>query len=760
MAKEIFIKYNPYRLQTEVTIDGDPVKQNSKFNVGEKRLQEWIDKLPEYVREEFNTRDVEIVFYGTKLDYEDLKEIADEANIKTKYLPAKEGVENKEAAIQAVFEKIQNGPIDELKSPDVIRAFKQAQSNDFEVNVVATMSSGKSTLINSLLSKKLMPAFNQACTATITRIKDTDTEGYKARVFDNDGNLVKKVSKLDYETMSELNSDDVVSEIHVEGDIPFVNTRDTNLVLVDTPGPNNSQNAQHPATTFKALKDSPKTVVLYVINGTQIGINDDDLLLSSVAESMEAGGKRSHDRFIFVVNKMDQFKPKEESVEKMLLDVRDYLEDKGIKNPNIYPASALAALNIRTILSQDDLEKDEDDIDDDVYEARGMVRKFRRNPELHFEKYAPLQRSKKIKIDNDLENAIESKNRNKQALIHSGIPSIEEAISLYVEKYAKTAKIKNIVDTFEKRLESAKTMANLQEEIAKNKDKQEEISNQIENIRKKINDGQQAKKYIDSIESLNADKEIKEGKNKILIEAQKLIRKSQNKLRASNKKEISLSEGKRKGEELSKEISQIQGKFQTDLEELIKTIISDNAQKLFNGYTARLASLTKEASIDKIKIDPVKLMLGEVSIDTNELMDRVKYTEEVVVDTVYVENANKKWYKPWTWFQESGHYEDITEDREMINIENLAELFVESAQKSMVMNGEAAVKYAKEQVETVKKNFINKVNKLDKILNEKMDEIDGKKLEGKALEDKVRVIEEKRTWLNEVDSELQAILEI
>lgn len=152
-----FIKYNPYRLQTEVTIDGSPVKQNSKFNVGEKRLQEWINKLPEYVREEFNTRDVEIVFYGTKLDYGDLKEIADEANIKTKYLPAKEGMENKEAAIQAVFEKIQKGPFDALKSSKVTRDFEKAKNNEFEVNVVATMSSGKSTLINSLMRQKLMP---------------------------------------------------------------------------------------------------------------------------------------------------------------------------------------------------------------------------------------------------------------------------------------------------------------------------------------------------------------------------------------------------------------------------------------------------------------------------------------------------------------------------------------------------------------------------------------------------------------------------
>lgn len=109
------------------------------------------------MREEFNTRDVEIVFYGTKLDYEDLKEIADEANIKTKYLPAKEGMENKEAAIQAVFEKIQKGPFDALKSSKVTRDFEKAKNNEFEVNVVATMSLGKSTLINSLMRQKLMP---------------------------------------------------------------------------------------------------------------------------------------------------------------------------------------------------------------------------------------------------------------------------------------------------------------------------------------------------------------------------------------------------------------------------------------------------------------------------------------------------------------------------------------------------------------------------------------------------------------------------
>ena len=46
---------------------------------------------------------------------------------------------------------------------------------------------------------------------------------------------------------------------------------------------------------------------------------------------------------------------------------------------------------------------------------------------------------------------------------------------MYVKKYAKTAKIKNIVDTFIKKLESAHSFEKTKEEIATNQDKQKEI---------------------------------------------------------------------------------------------------------------------------------------------------------------------------------------------------------------------------------------------------------------------------------------------
>ena len=48
------------------------------------------------------------------------------------------------------------------------------QKDLFEVIVVATMSAGKSTVINALIGQELLHSANEATTATITRIHDKD----------------------------------------------------------------------------------------------------------------------------------------------------------------------------------------------------------------------------------------------------------------------------------------------------------------------------------------------------------------------------------------------------------------------------------------------------------------------------------------------------------------------------------------------------------------------------------------------------------
>ena len=121
--KKVFIKYNPYKLETEITVDGKKLAQNSKLR--EKiedgsRLQEWVEELPQILIDEYNDTDFDITFHGTLLDYEDLREVFELAYENGKLIavidriPAKE-TSDKEILIDNVFKEIQEGPFEELK---------------------------------------------------------------------------------------------------------------------------------------------------------------------------------------------------------------------------------------------------------------------------------------------------------------------------------------------------------------------------------------------------------------------------------------------------------------------------------------------------------------------------------------------------------------------------------------------------------------------------------------------------------------------
>ena len=758
--RKIAIKYNPYRLETDITIDGAAPKANSRLNFGARRLQEWIETLPQLLVEECNTKEYEMTFHGTLLDYEDVEAMAQDAakqgiNIALTHIPAKE-VADKEEAISQIFSDIQAGPFAELKQPDVVKAFNLAKSSDFPVNVVATMSAGKSTLINALLRQKLMPAKQEACTATITEIRDNDSGHFMARVYDKDGKLIKVHPELTFDIMDQLNSDTNVSTIRAEGDIPFLTAEDVALVLVDTPGPNNSRDPEHKKATYKMLSESSKTVVLYIMNATQLAVNDDENLLSHVAESMRVGGKQSRDRFIFVVNKLDDFKKGEDSVDAALNKVRAYLHDYGIDDPNIYPASALTALNIRTLLDKDEDEVADDDLD--AYEeAELKVKRFNRNSEMHFEQYAPLTPSMRGQIDTMLAEAKTNKDANAEALIHCGIIPIELAIQTYVRKYAKTAKIKNIVDTFSKKLESAHSFESTKQEIAQNQDKQKEILATIDHINKKLASGASAKKFKEQIDKINYDDEIKKAEEKVVNKAQTDI---QNQIHGSAFDKMSKRDAEMMCTSFARFADNLQAEVQVQLEELINKHIYKNANDLLEQCSNKLSELAEDIQVGGVAIAPFAIMNGDMTTDAQALINDLTTTEKVKVGEEWVENTNKRWWKPWTWFQEKGHFRDVYEDREYVNGTRLAEQFFTPIQELLYANGMAAVEYAKEQTRVIKREFAKKFDELDRVLQDKLKELGEYASDQKNVEKRIQETKARLAWLEDIKNRTSAILDI
>ena len=682
-------------------------------------------------------------------------------NIELEHIPAKE-VADKENSISEIFDEIQRGPFAELKQPDVVKAFNMAKSSDFEVNVVATMSAGKSTLINSLLRQKLMPAKQEACTATITEIKDTDGDCFVAKVYNANGELIQTYPELTFEIMEKLNGDPNVSKIRAEGNIPFVESEDVSLVLIDTPGPNNSRDPEHKAATYRMLSESSKAVVLYILNATQLAVNDDYNLLSHVADSMRVGGKQSRDRFIFVVNKLDEFKQGEDSVDAALNKVRDYLKDNGIENPNVYPASALTALEIRTLLTEGN-----NKFDYAVGMANFKVQMFNEVEEMHFETKAPLTPSVRGQLEMRLSEARNNGDAKGEALIHCGIVPIEMAIQMYVQKYAKTAKIRNIVDTFTKRLESAKSFETTKKEIAENQDKHKEILANIEKIERKLASGEEAKSFKARIDKINYDSEIKKLANEIVKSAQKKVTEQL----ASAENRMDKKEAKQVCERFARFTENLRAEIQVKLEELITNHVTKNANDLLEEYRKKIAELAQDVNIGGIAIDPFEIMKGSIEglSDINVIMSEAEKTEknwEVVGNhKEYKEVFGlRRWLNKKIGTSFNVDY-DLVDDYDWVEhsyIDGtvLAQRFFAPVQEGLYEYSNAAVAYAKSQTENVKNGFKKKFEELNKVLAQKLDELKAFTKDSEDVAAKIKKAQDNLKWLEDIQVKTKAILDI
>ncbi len=466
--QKAFITHNPYKVITTIEVNGEFPQSDSKLiQYLHKSFNLWVNQIPSLLGDEYNDDEFEITFKGIERDYQDLLAAAKNAeksgmSFTIKKIYAEE-FEDKEESIRKLYAKIKK-----LQLPNLEKAFNMVLDRELEIVVTATLSAGKSTLINALLGQKLMPYKQGACTATITRIKDDDDKTFKATAFDSQGNELGHYSVLDYKTMSALNSNPEVSEIHVSGDIPFVTSDEASLVLVDTPGPCNARNHNHVMVTNKALDQSSKSLVLYVMNGTTLINSDQDYHLKRIVKSMSAGGNLSSERFMFVISKLDGYDEEYDNIASDAINnVTGYLEEMGIKDPNIFPAAALPALLVRRYENCHD-----DDEKRRIYrELYPKAYKLIYEKQLHLEQYPKLDVNSQAKIDKELQEAIESGDIFGQALIHSGIRGIEEAIRTYaakcfhVENCSKSQRIVNTVNTLKSKVDSADEINTIEQEL-------------------------------------------------------------------------------------------------------------------------------------------------------------------------------------------------------------------------------------------------------------------------------------------------------
>lgn len=223
-------------------------------------------------------------------------------------------------------------------------------SRIFPVMVLATMSSGKSTLINALFGTEILPSKNAACTAKVYSILDDDmVQVPRLYLTFRDGNT-EVVEKDLPEALEKANENDEVEDIFISGQIKGVLNTDKALLLIDTPGPNNSQDESHAKLMQTTLDKLQGGLVLYIINATQMGIKDDHKNLMVLKKHINA---HPGIKVLFLMNKVDEIDFEKESIQDVINDTKKYIEEVGISSPDILPVSALAANLFKMVLGNE-----------------------------------------------------------------------------------------------------------------------------------------------------------------------------------------------------------------------------------------------------------------------------------------------------------------------------------------------------------------------------------------------------------------------
>jgi hypothetical protein len=761
------IEYNPY-IQ-KITFRKNDTILNSKNRIGAKsknRLQELLgDQLANWeglfneIENECNDDEINLKFIGRKIDYEDLQETLEYYAGDVKFHLSCEEMKNDDDLLKEldeIFEEIKRKNLKEFKKKnrdgnDIFEIYENVKNSLFEVSVIATMSSGKSTLINALLQQELLPSENKACTAQITRIIDHDgMKKFEGVCYGGDNKtIIYPKSEITLDKMRKYNEDENVKYIDLKGNIPGIPSDKIRLCLRDTPGPNNSQDEEHRKLTNSVIKRK-NSIVLYVMNVTQMRIDDDKNLLKSIAQEMNLGGKEARDRFIFVLNKCDALdEEKGETVGQKINEAKDYLKEFEIVDPMIIPTNAQLALIIQKVRNGDKLTRKENSKYRDI-------EYYIEEKELHYEEYATITPSVKAELTKKLDSYNKENDDELQAMIHTGVSVVEETIREYIEKYAYPMKIHDAVEDVISIIDNLDMDASIKEILRTDGNKRKKFVQDIEKTEKLIGDTTNiGKDFAEKIHNFTFDGIIRPDINHRVEPI------TGGTLMPFNKNyEIDKALADNVIEDFIGKLEDVQEDIESNLTRQIDQKIYQKGNDLLEQYRGKVQDILSNINITGYDFERV-YSLKQFEIKNLDDIKRRNTKKRYRDETRYKDNPEREGFFGFFkfWKPKRISYTVSVEDGENVNIKKVILDIVTEFAYATKKNIEDMFQQAEMQVEEYKNIFIDNLDGLGKELNNTIENLKEKKDQKANNDQEIKKNKELLNWIKTIENRMNRVLE-
>ncbi len=244
----------------------------------------------------------------------------------------------------------------EERSSSLREGKRKLQSHKFAVGILGEFKRGKSTVINALLGKEIMPADILPCSATMNRVSYALQPSVELKMMDGTKNNIAVEELAQYVT--KLDEDSSANAALIEEAIVFYPCRfcQNGVDIIDTPGLNDDERMNKITEETVPKLDA---VIMVLTPDNPFSMSEADFVRNKLMCS-DIG------RLVFLVNKIDNVRPKDRSrvvesirakIEKSVLDKTadvygtDSDQYKAVQQKiadiRIYPISAQYALDGR-----------------------------------------------------------------------------------------------------------------------------------------------------------------------------------------------------------------------------------------------------------------------------------------------------------------------------------------------------------------------------------------------------------------------------
>ena len=288
-----------------------------------------------------------------------------------------------------------------------IRLFQKTKNRN--ILFTATMSAGKSTLINSLVGQELAYAKKAACTSTVMEFLSAPVVHPCFNVLsDNQLYLNLEANKVRELTKGREKPCKVVGYFKSQ-------LCRNKFTLIDTPGVNSSQSPAHKQIARAELLKNDADAIVYVIPVETYGSEDDYFHLQFIKQKVE------YKKIFFIVNMMDTCDLEDDTVQEIIDNIVEHLSSIGFENPVVCPISAKAGLLLKRALTGYSLSEN------DEKACRVFISRFL-NTELDLSKYFPEVREFEFDHDSEIKLQGIDNEKLKRAYIHTGLPGFERLL--------------------------------------------------------------------------------------------------------------------------------------------------------------------------------------------------------------------------------------------------------------------------------------------------------------------------------------------